>query len=263
MKKNQAITSVAALLMLLSIGIANAQDYSNSSRLVTNVTDQVTDLLSAASYQGGNISNIAINTADIKSRVDITGATITTTGTGATATATSVQTLTSSQLNTNDLSNSSSMSKINQLSGAGNSSTTNNIASTASTASANITATAIDNNFSATSIGAMNSGNIDITQASTNGKAGNLSIQGLNLDSQSVSAGQLELLQGYATFNPSVANLAINTSAISSEVRLNAPGSSGSIDLANTSISAASVGAMNTGNITVTAPTPVVSTGHH
>ena len=263
MKKNQAITSVAALLMLLSIGIANAQDYSNSSRLVTNVTDQVTDLLSAASYQGGNISNIAINTADIKSRVDITGATITTTGTGATATATSVQTLTSSQLNTNDLSNSSSMSKINQLSGAGNSSTTNNIASTASTASANITATAIDNNFSATSIGAMNSGNIDITQASTNGKAGNLSIQGLNLDSQSVSAGQLELLNGYATFNPSVANLAINTSAISSEVRLNAPGSSGSIDLANTSISAASVGAMNTGNITVTAPTPVVSTGHH
>ncbi|MBT8608333.1 hypothetical protein G6656_08595 [Polynucleobacter paneuropaeus] len=260
MKKNQAITSVAALLMLLSIGIANAEGYSNSSRLVTNVTDQVTDLLSAASYQGGNISNIAINTADIKSRVDITGPTITTTGTGATAAATSTQTLTSSQLNTNDLSNPSSKSKINQLSGAGNSSTTNNIASTASTASANITATAIDNNFSATSIGAMNSGNIDITQASTNGKAGNLSIQGLNLDSQSVSAGQLELLKGYATFNPSVANLAINTSAISSEVKVNA---STSIDLANTSISAASVGAMNTGNITVTAPTPVVSTGHH
>ena len=260
MKKNQAITSVAALLMLLSIGIANAEGYSNSSRLVTNVTDQVTDLLSAASYQGGNISNIAINTADIKSRVDITGATITTTGSGATATATSTQTLTSSQLNTNDLSNRSSKSQINQLSGAGNSSTTNNIASTASTASANITATAIDNNFSATSIGAMNSGNIDITQASTNGMAGNLSIQGLNSDSQSVSAGQLELLKGYATFNPSVANLAINTSAISSEVKVNA---STSIDLANTSISAASVGAMNTGNITVTAPTPVVSTGHH
>lgn len=260
MKKNQAITSVAALLMLLSIGIANAQGYSNSSSLVTNVTDQVTDLLSAASYQGGNISNIAINTADIKSRVDITGPTITTTGTGATAGATSTQNLTSSQLNTNDLSNQSSQSKINQLSGAGNSSTTNNIASTASTASANITATAIDNNFSATSIGAMNSGNIDITQASTNGKAGNLSIQGLNLDSQSVSAGQLELLNGYATFNPSVANLAINTSAISSEVKVNA---STSIDLANTSISAASVGAMNTGNITVTAPTPAVSTGHH
>ena len=260
MKKNQAITSVAALLMLLSIGIANAEGYSNSSRLVTNVTDQVTDLLSAASYQGGNISNIAINTADIKSKVDITGPTITTTGAGATATANSSQILTSSQLNTNDLSNTSSKSKINQLSGAGNSSTTNNIASTASTASANITATAIDNNFSATSIGAMNSGNIDITQASTNGKAGNLSIQGLNLDSQSVSAGQLELLKGYATFNPSVANLAINTSAISSEVKVNA---STSIDLANTSISAASVGAMNTGNITVTAPTPAVSTGHH
>ncbi|QWC96091.1 hypothetical protein G6733_04955 [Polynucleobacter paneuropaeus] len=257
MKKNQAITSVAALLMLLSIGIANAQGYSNSSHLVTNVTDQVTDLLSAASYQGGNISNIAINTADIKSRVDITGTTITTTGTGAAATATSTQTLTSSQLNTNDLSNQSS--KINQLSGAGNSSTTNNIASTASTASANITATAIDNNFSATSIGAMNSGNIDITQASTNGKAGNLSIQGLNLDSGSVSAGQLELLKGYATFNPSVANLAINTSDISSEVKVNAD----TISLGNTSISAASVGAMNTGNITVTAPTPVVSTGHH
>ncbi len=253
MRKNQAITSVAALLMLLSIGIANAQDYSNSSRLVTNVTDQVTDLLSAASYQGGNISNIAINTADIKSRVDITGETIITTGSGATAIATSRQTLTSTQVNTNNLTNSDSTSKINQLSGAGNSSTTNNIASTASTASANITATAIDNNFSATSIGAMNSGNIDITQASTNGKAGNLSIQGLN-------AGQLELLNGYATFNPSVANLAINTSAISSEVRLNALSS---IDLANTSISAASVGAMNTGNITVTAPTPVVSTFHH
>ena len=260
MKKNQAITSVAALLMLLSIGIANAEGYSNSSRLVTNVTDQVTDLLSAASYQGGNISNIAINTADIKSRVDITGPSITTTGTGASAIANSTQTLTSSQSNTNDLGNPTSTSKINQLSGAGNSSTTNNIASTASTASANITATAIDNNFSATSIGAMNSGNIDITQASTNGKAGNLSIQGLNLDSQSVSAGQLELLKGYATFNPSVANLAINTSAISSEVKVNA---STSIDLANTSISAASVGAMNTGNITVTAPTPVVSTGHH
>ena len=253
MKKNQAITSVAALLMLLSIGIANAQDYSNSSRLVTNVTDQVTDLLSAASYQGGNISNIAINTADIKSRVDITGETIRTTGSGATATATSTQNLTSSQLNTNELSNQSSNSKINQLSGAGNSSTTNNIASTASTASANITATAIDNNFSATSIGAMNSGNIDITQASTNGKAGNLSIQ-------SVSAGQLELLKGYATFNPSVANLAINTSDISSEVKVKA---SDNISLGNTSISAASVGAMNTGNITVTAPTPVVSTGHH
>ncbi|MBT8553081.1 hypothetical protein G6683_04955 [Polynucleobacter paneuropaeus] len=260
MKKNQAITSVAALLMLLSIGIANAEGYSNSSRLVTNVTDQVTDLLSAASYQGGNISNIAINTADIKSRVDITGTTITTTGTGATAAANSTQTLTSSQLNTNDLSNPSSTSKINQLSGTGNSSTTNNIASTASTASANITATAIDNNFSATSIGAMNSGNIDITQASTNGKAGNLSIQGLNLDSQSVSAGQLELLKGYATFNPSVANLAINTSDISSEVKVKG---SDSISLGNTSISAASVGAMNTGNITVTAPTPVVSTGHH
>ncbi len=255
MKKNQAITSVAALLMLLSIGIANAQDYSNSSRLVTNVTDQVTDLLSAASYQGGNISNIAINTADIKSRVDITGTTITTTGSGATATATSAQTLISTQVNTNDLGNPSSTSKINQLSGAGNSSTTNNIASTASTASANITATVIDNNFSATSIGAMNSGNIDITQASTNGKAGNLSIQGLN-------AGQLELLNGYATFNPSVANLAINTSAISSEVNVHAWASAG-ISLENTSISAASVGAMNTGNITVTAPTPVVSTGHH
>ena len=253
MKKNQAITSVAALLMLLSIGIANAQDYSNSSRLVTNVTDQVTDLLSAASYQGGNISNIAINTADIKSRVDITGPSITTTGAGATATATSAQTLISTQVNTNDLGNPSSTSKINQLSGAGNSSTTNNIASTASTASANITATAIDNNFSATSIGAMNSGNIDITQASTNGKAGNLSIQ-------SVSAGQLELLKGYATFNPSVANLAINTSDISSEVKVKA---SDNISLGNTSISAASVGAMNTGNITVTAPTPVVSTGHH
>ena len=255
MKKNQAITSVAALLMLLSIGIANAQDYSNSSRLVTNVTDQVTDLLSAASYQGGNISNIAINTADIKSRVDITGPSITTTGAGATATATSAQTLISTQVNTNDLGNPSSTSKINQLSGAGNSSTTNNIASTASTASANITATVIDNNFSATSIGAMNSGNIDITQASTNGKAGNLSIQGLN-------AGQLELLNGYATFNPSVANLAINTSAISSEVNVHAWASAG-ISLENTSISAASVGAMNTGNITVTAPTPVVSTGHH
>ena len=260
MKKNQAITSVAALLMLLSIGIANAQDYSNSSRLVTNVTDQVTDLLSAASYQGGNISNIAINTADIKSRVDITGPSITTTGAGATATATSAQTLISTQVNTNDLGNPSSTSKINQLSGAGNSSTTNNIASTASTASANITATVIDNNFSATSIGAMNSGNIDITQASTNGKAGNLSIQGLNYDSQSVSAGQLELLKGYATFNPSVANLAINTSDISSEVKVKA---SDNISLGNTSISAASVGAMNTGNITVTAPTPVVSTGHH
>ena len=260
MKKNQAITSVAALLMLLSIGIANAQGYSNSSRLVTNVTDQVTDLLSAASYQGGNISNIAINTADIKSRVDITGPSITTTGAGATATATSAQTLISTQVNTNDLGNPSSTSKINQLSGAGNSSTTNNIASTASTASANITATAIDNNFSATSIGAMNSGNIDITQASTNGKAGNLSIQGLNYDSQSVSAGQLELLKGYATFNPSVANLAINTSDISSEVKVKA---SDNISLGNTSISAASVGAMNTGNITVTAPTPVVSTGHH
>jgi hypothetical protein len=258
MKKNQAITSVAALLMLLSIGIANAERFSNSSLLVTNVTDQVTDLLSAASYQGGNISNIAINTADIKSRVDITGTTIATTGSGATAAATSTQTLASSQLNKNDLSNQNS--KINQLSGAGNSSTTNNIASTASTASANITATAIDNNFSATSIGAMNSGNIDITQASTNGKAGNLSIQGLNLDSQSVSAGQLELLKGYATFNPSVANLAINTSDISSEVKVKA---SEGISLGNTSISAASVGAMNTGNITVTAPTPVVSTGHH
>jgi hypothetical protein len=260
MKKNQAITSVAALLMLLSIGIANAQGNSNSSPLVINVADKVTDLLSAASYQGGNISNIAINTADIKSRVDITGPAITTGGSGATATATSTQNLTSSQLNTNDLSNTSSKSKINQLSGTGNSSTTNNIASTASTASANITATAIDNNFSATSIGAMNSGNIDITQASTNGKAGNLSIQGLNLDSQSVSAGQLELLKGYATFNPSVANLAINTSDISSEVKVKA---SDSISLGNTSISAASVGAMNTGNITVTAPTPVVSTGHH
>ena len=247
MRKNQAITSVAALLMLLSIGIANAQDYSNSSRLVTNVTDQVTDLLSAASYQGGNISNIAINTADIKSRVDITGPTITTTGSGATAGATSIQTLTSTQSNTNDLGNPSSTSKINQLSGAGNSSTTNNIASTASTASANITATVIDNNFSATSIGAMNSGNIDITQASTNGMAGNLSF----------SAGQLELFNGYATFNPSVANLAINTSAISSEVRLNASALDGTgISLQNTSISAASVGAMNTGNITVTAPTP-------
>ena len=262
MKKNKAITSVAALLMLLSIGIANAQDYSNSSRLVTNVTDQVTDLLSAASYQGGNISNIAINTADIKSSVDITGERITTTGSGASASANTTQTLISIQVNTNDLSNSNSTSKINQLSGAGNSSTTNNIASTASTASANITATVIDNIFSATSIGAMNSGNIDITQASTNGKAGNLSIQGLNLDSQSVSAGQLELLQGYATFNPSVANLAINTSAISSEVNVHAWASPG-ISLENTSISAASVGAMNTGNITVTAPTPAVSTGHH
>ncbi|QWD46911.1 hypothetical protein G6659_05405 [Polynucleobacter paneuropaeus] len=232
MKKNQAITSVAALLMLLSIGIANAEGYSNSSRLVTNVTDQVTDLLSAASYRGGNISNIAINTADIKSEVYITGKTITTAGAGATATAISNQTLTSSQLNTNDLSNTTSESKINQLSGAGNSSTTNNIASTASTASANITATAIDNNFSATSIGAMNSGNIDITQA----------------------------IKGYATFNPSVANLAINTSDISSEVKVKADTT---ISLGNTSISAASVGAMNTGNITVTAPTPVVSTGHH
>jgi hypothetical protein len=257
MNKNKILLLIA---LLLSIGIANAQGYSNSSRLVTNVTDQVTDLLSAASYQGGNISNIAINTADIKSKVDITGATITTTGTGATAAATSTQNLTSSQLNTNDLSNQSSRSQINQLSGAGNSSTTNNIASTASTASANITATAIDNNFSATSIGAMNSGNIDITQASTNGKAGNLSIEGLNLDSGSVSAGQLELLKGYATFNPSVANLAINTNNISSEVKVQA---TDSIGLANTSISAASVGAMNTGNITVTAPTPAVSTGHH
>ena len=250
------------ILLLLSIGIANAQDWgggSNSSRLITNVTDQVTDLLSASSYQGGNISNIAINTADIKSRVEISGGTIATAGTGATATATSTQTLTSSQINTNTLSNNTA-SKVNQLSGAGNSSTTNNIASTASTASANITATAIDNNFSATSIGAMNSGNVDITQASTNGRQANLGIQGLNFDSGSVSAGQLNLLNGSATFNPSVANLAINTSDISSEVKVKA---TTSIDFANTSISAASVGAMNTGNITVTAPTPVVSTGHH
>jgi len=250
------------ILLLLSIGIANAQDWgggSNSSRLITNVTDQVTDLLSASSYQGGNISNIAINTADIKSRVEISGGTIATGGTGATATATSTQTLTSSQINTNTLSNNTA-SKVNQLSGAGNSSTTNNIASTASTASANITATAIDNNFSATSIGAMNSGNVDITQASTNGRQANLGIQGLNFDSGSVSAGQLNLLNGSATFNPSVANLAINTSDISSEVKVKA---TTNIDLQNTSISAASVGAMNTGNITVTAPTPVVSTGHH
>jgi len=253
---------IPLIILLLSIGIANAQGWgggSNSSRLITNVTDQVTDLLSAASYQGGNISNIAINTADIKSRVEISGDSIATGGTGATATATSTQTLTSSQINTNTLSNNTA-SKVNQLSGAGNSSTTNNIASTASTASANITATAIDNNFSATSIGAMNSGNVDITQASTNGRQANLGIQGLNFDSGSVSAGQLNLLNGSATFNPSVANLAINTSDISSEVKVKA---TTSIDLQNTSISAASVGAMNTGNITVTAPTPVVSTGHH
>ena len=253
---------IPLIILLLSIGIANAQGWgggSNSSRLITNVTDQVTDLLSAASYQGGNISNIAINTADIKSRVEISGGSIATGGTGATATATSTQTLTSSQINTNTLSNNTA-SKVNQLSGAGNSSTTNNIASTASTASANITATAIDNNFSATSIGAMNSGNVDITQASTNGRQANLGIQGLNFDSGSVSAGQLNLLNGSATFNPSVANLAINTSDISSEVKVKA---TTSIDLQNTSISAASVGAMNTGNITVTAPTPVVSTGHH
>ena len=253
---------IPLIILLLSIGIANAQGWgggSNSSLLITNVTDQVTDLLSAASYQGGNISNIAINTADIKSRVEISGGSIATGGTGATATATSTQTLTSSQINTNTLSNNTA-SKVNQLSGAGNSSTTNNIASTASTASANITATAIDNNFSATSIGAMNSGNVDITQASTNGRQANLGIQGLNFDSGSVSAGQLNLLNGSATFNPSVANLAINTSDISSEVKVKA---TTSIDLQNTSISAASVGAMNTGNITVTAPTPVVSTGHH
>jgi len=253
---------IPLIILLLSIGIANAQDWgggSNSSRLITNVTDQVTDLLSASSYQGGNISNIAINTADIKSRVEISGGTIATAGTGATATATSTQTLISSQINTNTLSNNTA-SKVNQLSGAGNSSTTNNIASTASTVSANITATAIDNSFSATSIGAMNSGNVDITQASTNGRQANLGIQGLNFDSGSVSAGQLNLLNGSATFNPSVANLAINTSDISSEVKVKA---TTSIDLQNTSISAASVGAMNTGNITVTAPTPVVSTGHH
>ena len=246
------------ILLLLSIGIANAQDWgggSNSSRLITNVTDQVTDLLSASSYQGGNISNIAINTADIKSSVEITGLIIDTRGTGATATAISNQVLNTTQNNTNALNNSTS--NINQLSGTGNSSTTNNIASTASTVSANITATAIDNSFSATSIGAMNSGNVDITQASTNGRAANVGIQGLNLESWSVSAGQLNLLNGSATFNPSVANLAINTSNISSEVKLDA---SASIDLHNTSISADSVGAMNTGNITVTAaPTPV----HH
>jgi len=252
------IKTLVSIMLLFSVGIANAQfgGGGNSSRLVTNVTDQVTDLLSAASYQGGNISNIAINTADIKSRVEISGGTIATAGTGATATATSTQTLTSSQINTNTLSNNTA-SKVNQLSGAGNSSTTNNIASTASTASANITATAIDNNFSATSIGAMNSGNVDITQASTNGRQANLGIQGLNFDSGSVSAGQLNLLNGSATFNPSVANLAINTSDISSEVKVKA---TTSIDLQNTSISAASVGAMNTGNITVTAaPTP----SHH
>ena len=250
------------IFFLLSIGSANAQFGGgggfNSSRLITNVTDQVTDLLSASSYQGGNISNIAINTADIKSTVEISSGSIATSGSGATATATSTQTLTSSQINTNTLSNNTA-SKVNQLSGAGNSSTTNNIASTASTASANITATAIDNNFSATSIGAMNSGNVDITQASTNGRQANLGIQGLNFDSGSVSAGQLNLLNGSATFNPSVANLAINTSDISSEVKVNGA----TIALENTSISAASVGAMNTGNITVTAPTPVVSTGHH
>jgi hypothetical protein len=167
----------------------------------------VTDV-AASSVAAGTYADVLQGFVGTLSGATITGTgySITgTAGTGASAGAGSSQTLTSSQLNTNDLSNQSSNSQINQLSGAGNSSTTNNIASTASTASANITATAIDNNFSATSIGAMNSGNIDITQA----------------------------IKGYATFNPSVANLAINTSAISSEVKVNA---STSIDLANTSI---------------------------
>ena len=265
MKKNQAITSVAALLMLLSVGIANAQSDSgrSSNGLIMNVTDQITNLLSAAPYQGGSVSNIAINTQEISSTVTIGqgSGSLTFAGTPALVSNTVGQTLTSSQLNTNGITGNQNQT-VNSKDGNSASSitgTTNNIASTASTASSNLSAIALANSVSATSIGAMNSGNINLTQANADGLQFNVGIQDLTLGRNSgLGSGQLNAVDGKATYNPSVANFAMNTSAITSAVTMN---SAGDISVGNTSISAASVGAMNTGNITVTAA-PSVSLGH-
>jgi len=271
MKQNQLITSIAALLMLLNTGIAKAEvDGGRSSNgLIINVTDQVTNLLSAASYQGGSVSNIAINTKDISSTVAIgvvsgggpgTPNTITFTGTPATVSNTVNQTLTSSQLNTNGITGTQNQA-VNSRDGNSASSitgTTNNIASSASTVSSNLSAIALANSVSATSIGAMNSGNVNLTQASADGFQLNVGIQDLNLGRNSgLGSGQLNGVDGKATYNPSVANFAMNTSAITSAVTMNAVET---ISIGNTSISAASVGAMNTGNITVTAA-PALSIG--
>jgi hypothetical protein len=262
MKKNQAITSVAAFLMLLNIGVTKAEPDGSGSLngLIMNVTDQVTNLLSAASSQGGNVSNIAINTKDISSTVTIgTGgpdnpSKLTFSGTPALVSNTVNQTLNSSQLNTNGITGTQNQT-VNSKDGNSASSitgTTNNIASSASTVSSNLSAIALANSVSATSIGAMNSGNINLTQANADGLTFNLDIQDLNLGRNSgPGSGQLNGVDKKATYNPSVSNLAMNTSAITSAVTVST--AVGDISIGNTSISAASVGAMNTGNITVTA----------
>ena len=203
----------------------------SSNRLIKNVVDEVTDLLSDASYKGGAISNIAVNSSDISATVNLEGQKVRLGGTPATVSVAVTQNLTSSNLNasSSEINQNNNTTKSNLTTAVTN--TTENIATANSNAVANISAIALANSISATAIGAMNTGNVDLTQAQRSG------------------------FGGASTYNPSVANLAVNTSDITSAVNISA---AEGLRISNTSISAAAVGAMNTGNISVSAP-PAVS----
>ena len=228
--KKTALLSSLLFALILNSGISRADDGGGFLRtivpdlLVFGVTYEVTDLLSNASYRGGAISNMAINTQDIKSSVTIDGGDVLKLGgtpASVSDTVTQNTTATSAPSGSSNITMTSSSYGSNLSSSTTN--TANNVATATTDATQNISAIALANSISATSIGAMNTGNVDINQA----------------------------IRGKSTYNPSVSNLAINTADIKSSVNLTADDY---MSIKNTSISAAAVGAMNTGNITVTAP---------
>ncbi|MBU3581348.1 hypothetical protein ICN19_04895 [Polynucleobacter sp. AP-Capit-er-40B-B4] len=224
------IFNTLIILSLLTVSqLTYGQPYYGGGNrgLIKNVVDEVTDLLSDASYKGGSFSNIAVNSSDILATVDLAGQKIKLGGTPATVSVAVTQNLTSSNINasSSEINQNNNTTKSNLTTAVTN--TTENIATANSNAVANISAIALANSISATAIGAMNTGNVDLTQAQRSG------------------------LGGLSTYNPSVANLAVNTSDITSAVTISAVES---LRINNTSISAAAVGAMNTGNISVTAP---------
>lgn len=198
------------------------------SGLVENVVEAVTDLLSDNSYRGASASNFAINTQSVSANVDIAaaGGRIRMGGQPATVNLDVTQTLTSSNINAgaSSITQNARTSNTNVNSAVTN--TLNNVTTADSNAVASLSAIALANSISATAIGAMNAGTINLTQA-------------------------LRAGEGISTYNPSAANVAINTAEISASVIVNAIDN---IKINNTSISASAVGAMNTGNISVAPP---------
>jgi len=225
---NKLIKTVVVLSTLTACGVVHAW---GSDRLIRRVTDEVTDLLSDTSPRNaGAIANIAINTQDIKASVKmISGDDIRLSGTPAEVSVTVNQELESKQINIQK--SGSQTTKINSNNASNATLTTSNTANTMSTISDNISAIALANSIDATAIGAMNSVPVNAVA----GTGHHSSIQ-----------------------TPAVANLAINTNDITARVYMNAVDD---ISIRNTSINATALGAVNTGSITISAPT-VSGHGH-